>query len=141
MNKNIIKWLERNNYKYEIDIYGGDYFTNADPVYINAPRVEVDALNQATINRIYKYCKKYGYIVKYDRLIYPYRYLVIFTAAENAANDLYFTYRDKCINKCELLMHKYYTEPLTIDLNYELHKIMTYYGLQYNTAKIESKTA
>jgi hypothetical protein len=148
--KKLIDYLNKNNINYKIVSIGENYFNNAPALHFDAVQITVyydrfnDYNKQAAdkktaeryINRYNKkYCKFSGWFTgSYDTII-------ITTTAAAAAIRLYQAYSTPAHNDCEALMHRYYTEPLIINLNNELKKIMFKYGAQYNAAIMQAATA
>lgn len=139
--KNLLRYLDKNNMNYEIEKFGARYFNNAPGLIFEGVIIEIDCRNRNQLEKITKYCNRYNYTIKNDRLIYPFRYLTVFRNQDNKELDLYHEFLDPCKNECELLIHRYHTEPLTINLNDEIHKTMIYWGLKYNTARKIEKIA
>ena len=147
MNK-LIKWLDKNNIKYDIVSIGENYFNNAPALHFDAVQITVyyDRFNDynkqaANKAKAENYCKKYGYKIVNSWFTGSYDTVIISTAARVAALELYTEYKNPAAAECELLMHRYYTEPLTIDLNAELKKIMFKYGAKYNAVLNAAATA
>ena len=146
--KNIIKWLDKNNIEYDLVTIGEKYFNNAAPLHFQAIQITVwyDKYNNynlqnANKEKALKYCTRYGYKVFNSWFTGNYDTVIITTAAAYNAIKLYQEYSAPAAAECELLMHRYYTEPLTINLNNELKKIMFKYGALYNAALNQAATA
>jgi len=130
--KNLKAWLEKNNYNYEVVKLGYDYFYNAPKIEKEAVIIKIPLKDAVKYNKLKIHQNRYNYIGVWDG-INPDIYAI--TLIDNASyNDLtqYETARNASVQECENLIHRYHTEPLAINLNRELEKIMYRHGTNYN---------
>lgn len=145
--KKFKEYLKKNNITYAPRQYNENYFNNSEPVQCEAIQVttwfdsENYYIQRANMEKVKKYCARYGYTIINSWFTNVYDTIIITTAADAALLKLYWAYKEPAAVDCENLMHRYYTEPLTINLNHELKKIMFKYGAAYNAALIQAATA
>lgn len=148
--KKLIEYLKNNNIDFEEVKIGEAYFHNAAPLSYKAVQITVYYNRYNNYNkqaadkkRAEAYIKRYNkkYCVFSGWFTGSYDTIIISTVEAVEAIRLYQEYSTPARNECEALMHKYYTEPLTINLNHELKKIMFKYGTMYNAAIIQAATA
>ena len=146
--KKLKNYLDKNGITYNADIMGGDYFRNADGLHIEVIQITVwygatDYYKQRrNYEKVEKYAARYGYKIVNSWFTGVYNTMILATNQDAAALALYLEYETASVNECEKLAHVYYTGNAPgINLNGEMGHIMDKYGLLYNTAKIEEKTA
>lgn len=139
--KKLLKYLEKNGYNTEVLSFGYDYFTNAPEIKKQGVLVKINLKDAARYNKLMLYINRFNYVKVWDGINPDCYGLTLMNNTDYEDIEKYLFYRALSVRKCEELIHKYHTEPLTIDLNDECKKIMLEYGIRYNTALINAATA
>lgn len=141
--KNLIAWLNNNNYSHQITQAGeSNYFYNAPGCIVDAAQVEIVTKDIHELNKkadkLQKYIKRYNYNVYIEgRLqcdIYGDYHKTFFIMSETNAATLenYYFFRDAAIAECEILQHEYYKAGRHEEVNAAMKIIMDKYGTMYN---------
>lgn len=138
--KKLIKYLEKNGYNIELINFGYNYFTNAPEIKRTGVLVKINLKDATRYNKLMLYINRFNYVKVWDGINPDCYALTILNKADFEALETYTYYRALSVRKCEELIHRYHTEPLTIDINQECKNIMLDYGIRYNTACINQAT-
>lgn len=139
--KKLLKYLEKNGYNTEVLNFGYDYFTNAPEIKKQGVLVKISLKDTVRYNKLMLYINRFNYVKVWDGINPDCYGLTLMNNTDYEDIEKYLFYRALSVRKCEELIHKYHTEPLTIDINAECKKIMLEYGMRYNTDLINVATA
>ena len=146
--KTLCKYLENNNYKYELTLYGDEgSFENAPGYVYEAATITIESRTsndlRRSIDQIEKYAKRYnldifhrGHI-SFNHLTDKFYCILVIRTYENKNGiDKYYSFWDMSHNACDNLIHEYHENGLykshNAELNAKLKDIMNYYGNLYN---------
>ena len=134
--KRLINYLTKNGYGFKVCSYGSSYFFNVEPVSIHAVIITIGFnKEQATLyNKLSRYLSRYDYKKIVDGVNGAGYHIALTTNSNYGIYEAYKAAEKASELVCNDLIHKYNAEPLTIDLNHEVRKIMDHYGYILNNA-------
>lgn len=122
----------------EIKTYGSDYFYNVKPFYCNGMFLTVyyshdPETTRKTVEKLEKvkrYCKRYGYVFKRLNSPVGLEWYQIFKADDLETLKYYQSYIDLSVLECEKVIHEFHLQGITHgkELNTKLREIMDFYG-------------
>lgn len=145
--KNLIAWLKKYGYSYQIKTATENYFYNVPELSQETATIEINTPDINELRRLQKqletHLNRYNYRIfidarlqqHYDGTYHKYYYV---TSQKNAVIlEHYRIFADAARTECELLQHEYYKAGRHAEVNDAMRAIMDKYGAMYNRSFIK----